>query len=212
MYNRIFNLLRKANLAFLLIAIHPKSALITTGWFKSFRKKSVIDKNNNPIPWWTYSFIDFISGRVNNQMRILEFGCGFSTIWLSFKAKEVVSFEDYPAWATAISKRINTQSKIINVKSIAKYVDYKDSISGLFDILIIDNLGNRIDCAKQNLIHLNNTGVVIWDNTDGLDWTEIKDLMSQKGFKEISFTGMVAQELNQSKTTLFYRPVNCLGI
>jgi len=49
-------------------------------------------------------------------MRILEFGCGYSTIWLSNRVKEVVAFDDYPAWASAISKKINKNSKIIEVK------------------------------------------------------------------------------------------------
>jgi len=62
------------------------------------------------------------------------------------------------------------------------------------------------------LTHLNETGIVIWDNTDGPDWNEIKSLMTSNGFKEISFTGMVPQELNQSKTTLFYWSKNCLNI
>jgi hypothetical protein len=212
MYNLVFNLFRKINLGFLILTIHPKSALITSGWFKSFRKKSVIDRNNNPIPWWTYSFIEFISERINNDLRVLEFGCGYSTIWLSNRVKEVIAFEDYPKWADSISKRINSNSKIVAVKSISVYNDYSSHITGDFDILIIDNLGNRIDCAMQNLRHLNNNGVVIWDNTDGPDWQEIKVLMGKNGFKELSFTGMVAQELNQSKTTLFYRPNNCLNI
>jgi len=212
MYNLIFKIFRKVNFAFLLLAVHPRSALITTGWFKSFRKKKVIDRNNNPIPWWTYSFIDFITERINNELRVIEFGCGFSTIWLSYKVKEVIAFEDYPDWAATISKKINANSKIIGVKSISEYNDYKDFIHESFDILIIDNLGDRIDCATKNLIHLNDKGVVIWDNTDGPDWEIIKDLMTSKGFKEISFTGMIAQELNQSKTTLLYRYENCVDI
>ena len=212
MYNLLFKISRKANFGFLLLAIHPRSALRTTGWLKSFRKSSVIDCDNNPIPWWTYSFIDFIKERINNDLRVLEFGCGYSTIWLSNKVREVISFEDYPDWAFKISKMTNTNSKIIGVKSISEYSDYSESIQGSFDILIIDNLGNRIECALQNLPHLNNKGIVIWDNTDGKDWQVIKDLMSNKGFNEISFTGMVAQELNQSKTSLFYRPENCLNI
>jgi len=212
MYKLFFKLIRKANLGFLLLAFHPRSALKTTGWFKSFRKEKVIDKNNQPIPWWTYSFNDFISDKLTDELRVLEFGCGYSTIWLSKRVKEVIAFEDYPQWANTISKRINPASKIIEVKSIALFSEYEDQITGKFDILIIDNLGNRIDCAKRNLQHLNESGVVIWDNTDGSDWFQIKELMLMNGFKDISFTGMTAQELNQSKTTLFYKSNNCLNV
>jgi hypothetical protein len=69
-----------------------------------------------------------------------------------------------------------------------------------------------METAKKHLKYLNEQGVVIWDNTDGPDWLVIKNYMSENGFKAISFTGMVPQELNMSKTTLFYKSNNCLNI
>ncbi|MDF1561297.1 MAG: hypothetical protein P1P83_13990, partial [Bacteroidales bacterium] len=81
-----------------------------------------------------------------------------------------------------------------------------------FDILIIDNLGNRMQCAIHNLKHLKADGVVVWDNTDGPDWGAIKLYMENHGFREVSFTGMVAQELSLSRTTIFYKANNCLNI
>ena len=78
--------------------------------------------------------------------------------------------------------------------------------------MIIDNLGNRMDCTKWNLSHLKDNGVVIWDNTDGSDWNEIKSFMNTNGFKEISFAGMIPQELSYSRTTIFYKEKNCLNI
>jgi hypothetical protein len=208
----IWKLIRRLNLGILLLAVHPKSAIITTGWIKSFRRRSVIDQNNEPIPWWTYSFIDFIKDKLKNNLRILEFGSGFSTIWLSFRVKEVIAMEDHSGWAAKTRLRINKNSSIIEVPAINDFRYYKEQINGLFDIIIIDNRGNRIECAEQNLDKLTHSGVLIWDNTDGEDWPLIKSIMAEKGFKEISFTGMTAQELKLSKTTLFYRSENCLGI
>lgn len=208
----IWNILKIMHLGPLMLYIHPKSALKRLGWFKSFHKKSVIDKHGNPIPWWTYSFIDFLGDRLSDNFRILEFGCGGSTIWLSFRVKEVVSFEDYPEWASKTRKKIGGGSKIIDVKDIYDFESYQENIIGKFDVLIIDNLGNRMECAVKNLIHLNDEGVVIWDNTDGSDWSDIKQFFTIKGFKEISFTGMVAQELSYNRTTVFYREKNCLNI
>jgi hypothetical protein len=208
----IWKIIRRLNLGILLLAVHPKSAIITTGWIKSFRSRSVIDQNNEPIPWWTYSFIDFIKDKLKKNLRILEFGSGFSTIWLSFRVQEVVAMEDHAGWAEKTRQRINKNSTILEVPSIVDYDYYKEKITGLFDILIIDNRGDRIDCARRNLNKLNDGGVVIWDNTDGKDWLQIKEIMALKSFKEISFTGMTAQELKLSKTTLFYRAANCLDI
>jgi len=109
-------------------------------------------------------------------------------------------------------KKIKNTSKILRVSSIEKVSEYEHLLPKDFDILIIDNLGDRLQCAKDHLSRLNQRGVVIWDNTDGKDWDVIKNYMDSFGFKEISFSGMTAQELCLSKTTLFYRNQNCLAI
>jgi hypothetical protein len=196
----------------LMLFIHPKSALLKTGWFRSFHSQRVIDKNGNDIPWWTYPFIDFIDERLNKRLRVLEFGCGGSTIWLNRRVKEIVSVENNSAWAEVIKKKIGSGVNIISVEEIEDIKSYIHRIEGLFDIIIIDNQGNRMKCAINSIPLLNNGGVVIWDNTDGDDWPAIKQFFSQMNFFEISFSGMVAQELSLSRTTLFYRQDNCLYI
>ena len=80
----LYSLLRKFGFSTILIRIHPKSALKKLGWFRSFKFKESIDHNGNPIPWWTYSIIDFLQERLNNKsIRVLEFGCGNSTVCLT---------------------------------------------------------------------------------------------------------------------------------
>jgi hypothetical protein len=212
MYELLFMVFRKLGLAPFFLAIHPRSALKSTGWLRSFRTSSVIDNSGKPIPWWTYSFIDFIDSKLEKPLHILEFGCGNSTIWLSNKGMHVTAFEDYPEWAKSIRPKLKSNSKIIEVDSIPKFDDDEHLITGNFDVLIIDNLGNRMETAKKHLKYLTEQGVVIWDNTDGPDWLDIKNYMSENGFKAISFTGMIPQELNMSKTTLFYKSNNCLNI
>ena len=39
------------------------SYLDKIGWFNAFENKEPVDEYNNPIPWVTYSFIDFIKAR-----------------------------------------------------------------------------------------------------------------------------------------------------
>ena len=77
--------------------------------------------------------------------------------------------------------------------------------------MIID-AGDRISCGKNSIKFLNDSGVVMWDNTDGKDWPEIKEIFTKQSFKEISFTGMIPQEFMLSRTTIFYRKNNCLKI
>lgn len=154
----IYKTLRRLNAGPILLLLHSKSALREEGWFISFRKRKVIDSMGNPIPWWTYSSIDFLKSRSIENLSFLEFGCGYSTIWLSRYSKYVLAFEDYPNWADKIRPFLNSKANIIEVESISNYKEYSDHINQKFDVLVIDNLdnlGNRLDCAINNIKHLN---------------------------------------------------------
>jgi hypothetical protein len=207
-----WSLIRFFRLGALMLLIHKKSALRENGWFTSFNKKRSVERTGNPIPWWTYSFIDFLSPRLRLSFRALEFGSGSSSLWLGQRIKEVFSIEDFRSWADEIRRNATSNVTILNVDSISNFPSYIGKIPGHFEIVIIDNLGNRMDSAIHSLGFLSDDGVIIWDNTDGSDWNDINDFMKGHGFKEISFTGMTAQEVCSSRTTLFYKESNCLGI
>ena len=196
----------------LMLFIHPKSALLKAGWFRSFHTGKVVDRNGNPIPWWTYSFIDFIEERLSKSFNVLEFGAGASTIWLNERVNEVISVENDPFWADKMQKKSLSKSRIFYLRNSGEIHNQSYILGKEYDIIIIDNQGNRMDCAVSSLPLLKPEGVVIWDNTEGADWPEIKKFFIQKGFSEISFSGMTPQILSYNRTTIFYRPGNCIKI
>ena len=209
--NHIWSLIRFMRLGGLLLQIHPKSYLRDCGWFLSFSEKRSIDSAKQPIPWWNYGVIDFVEERLKPSMSCLEFGAGGSTVWLANRIKSVTSIENNPAWAESVKSFIPEKVRLIeliNPESISSHHLGKE----VFDIMIVDPLAHRINCAKAGLPFLSETGVVIWDNTNGPDWPEIKLLMAKQGFKEISFSGTAPQEVSLSRTTIFYRPINVFGI
>ena len=203
--------IRKLGLGLFLLRIHPSSALKNYGWFRSFRSWKSIDKSGDIIPWWTYSFNDFIKDRLTCDMRVLEFGCGSSSICLSRIVKEVVSIENNQAWFDNISTKLPKNAKVLFTDCMDKFVPEEKEL-GRFDVLIIDALGLRIEHAKNSIHLLNDKGIIIWDNTNNNIWDKINPIMQGFGFKEISFSGMTAQEFALSRTTVFYRQNNCLNI
>ena len=42
------------------IELRMTGYLVDKGWYKSYRSKQSVDKNNQPIPWLTYPFMTFI--------------------------------------------------------------------------------------------------------------------------------------------------------
>ncbi|MGC1360796.1 MAG: hypothetical protein WA826_06450, partial [Silvibacterium sp.] len=61
-------------------------------------KRAAVSKNGEPIPWYTYPIIDFLSDRDFKNKNILEFGGGQSTLWWAKRARRVVTFEGKREW------------------------------------------------------------------------------------------------------------------
>jgi hypothetical protein len=206
-----WKLLRVARMGPLVLLIHPRSALKQWGWFRSFSSRMPVDGDGKALPWWTYPTISFLEGRVKPTHRILEYGCGNSTMWLAARAAQVTSLETHKGWYERLKGMVPGNVELIHSACLEE-VGGSGMLHGrVFDILIID-AGERITCCRESLQFLAKKGVVLWDNTDGKDWPEIMDLMGRHGFREISFMGMVPQEVCASRTTLFYRDENVLGI
>lgn len=206
----IWKAVRFLDLGCLILRFYPKSILRTDGWFKSFRLALPIDNKNDPIPWYTYSFIKFIEPRITQNMHIFEYGCGNSTIWYSKKAEKVCAVENNAQWEKQISKKL-PENSIVYLRE--KPEDYIQEIKerGLFDIVVIDGVF-RDQCCLPAIEQLKEDGVIIWDNTDREDFNLSYPLLQKYGFKEIYFYGMVPGTFVASQTSVLYRSNNCLGI
>ena len=65
---------------------------------RSIDEKVCIDKDGNPIPWYTYPAIEYLSQFDYSQKEIFEFGCGYSSMFWANRAKKVTSIEDNINW------------------------------------------------------------------------------------------------------------------
>jgi hypothetical protein len=69
--------------------------LVAQGWF-----------NNKPAdaegytPWFTYPAVSFMKDIINKDMKVFEFGSGYSTLYFNENAGEVFSVEHSQEWAT----------------------------------------------------------------------------------------------------------------
>ncbi len=195
-----------------MLQVHPKSYLRRRGWFRSFRMKRSVDLAANPVPWWSYGVTDFVESRLRESMRVLEFGAGGSTTWLAARTQRVVAVENDPQWAAVVRSFLPANARVVEKTTPGDLVAEDLSGDSAFEVIIVDALANRIDCAKAGLPFLVDNGVVIWDNTDGPDWPEIRALMASHSFREISFSGLAPQEVAEDRTTIFYRRNNVFDI
>lgn len=51
------------------------------GQFKTIKNWECVDKDGNPIPWYTYPAIEFLNSLDFSSKNVFEYGTGNSTLW-----------------------------------------------------------------------------------------------------------------------------------
>ena len=196
-----------------LLSFGLKGYLSEIGWFKSFESKSPIGLNSEPIPWVTYSFIDFIADRINKEHTVFEFGSGNSTFYYAQRAQKVVSVEHDKAWFDKISSSTPANSEMIfcELQKNGDYSKMPESLGSKFDIIIVDGR-DRVNCCLHSLGALSEQGVVVLDDSEREHYAAAIDFFKQEGFRELSFSGISPGLFYRKSTSVFYKDKNCLGI
>ena len=201
---------------------HPKKILQTialqiyldeTGWYKSRDAKKPLNKNKDPIPWFTYSSIYFLEKRIKRGMNIFEFGSGNSTLWFANKGCFLITYEHNLNWFNYLKDKLPSNVNY-NFCPLEKKGDYCKSIKRQnikFDIVIIDGR-DRVNCMINSVNFLTEKGVLICDNSDRERYEKGFKYLNRKGFKRLEFQGHGPINIRSWETSIFYREKNCLGI
>jgi hypothetical protein len=196
-----------------LLSYGHKGYLNSIGWFRAFDDQQAVDENGNPIPWVTYSFIDFIRDRLNKNLVVFEYGSGSSTLFYANRVGRVVSVEHDESWYQKIvgSKPANAEMIYTQLSTDGEYARKAAMLTEKFDIIIVDGR-DRVNCCKYSLAALSDKGVVVLDDSERPAYNDARILLKQAGFKELSFSGISPGLFYLKSTSVFYRPDNCLSI
>ena len=134
------------------------------GYKQTTINQKPIDINHNPLPWFTYPAIEYLSQFDLSQKTIFEWGSGNSSLFFAKICKTIVSVESDKEWFNYVSQDLSENQKIFLVEE-EKFSDFIDEKSIKYDIIIIDSL-RRYDCAVKAINHLNEGGLIILDNSD----------------------------------------------
>src|SRR5687768_5253204 len=122
--------LSRFKIAKMLLSFSWSGYLYEMGWFNSLIQKKPVDKNNEPVPWVTYSFIQFIRERLNNNLTVLEFGSGNSTLFYSKFVKHLYTVEHEANWFNEMKSRVgtNVQLNYIQLEPDGQYARFSQQI------------------------------------------------------------------------------------
>ena len=206
-------LITKPKRLFSLLSHGHKGYLDSIGWFNAFDKQQAVDGNGNPIPWVTYSFIDFIKPRLTKDLSIFEYGSGNSTLFYAKNTRRVVSVEHDEAWFRKIvnQKANNAEMIFCELDKGGLYSQKANSLEEKFDIIIVDGR-DRVNCCKHSINALTEAGVIVLDDSERQNYSEARVFLKEKGFKELSFSGISPGLFYEKATSVFYKANNCLAI
>ena len=196
-----------------LISVGTSGYLYEIGWIEAFKKQLPIDKDGAPLPWVTYSFIDFISNRLDKTMDVFEYGAGNSTLWYAKKTNSVTSVENDKQWFEKIKNRMPNNVQIYYEELLygEKYSKFSKNLEIKFDIIIVDGR-DRVNSMKSAIHSIKPGGVIVLDDSERVIYKDGIDFLMNAGFKKIDFSGISPGLFYKKSTTIFYRHNNCLGI
>ncbi len=202
--------IRPMHLGGLLIILHPKSYLRTAGWFESFNKGRSIDATGAPVPWHNYAMIGFLEERVRRDMDVFEYGCGNSTKWYSGRARNVIAVEHDRSWCERINFGTNVEVRLRDATQ-ESYVKAIDEDERSYDIIVIDGLF-RNECAREAVKSLTSRGVIVFDDSERMEFSDGKNFLDSSGFRSLRFRGPKPSEIVFAETTIFYKDGNVFNI
>ena len=206
-------LLKKPDRLKALLSYGHKGYLANIGWFTSFDNQQATDNNGEPLPWVTYSFIDFIKPRLHKNLSIFEFGSGSSTLFYAKYVKRVVSVEHDEAWYNKIVKNKAKNAEMIfsKLEPGGEYSKKAAALAELFDIIIVDGR-DRVNCCMNSVAALTPAGVIVLDDSERPEYDKARAFLKEAGFKELSFSGISPGLFYLKATSVFYKTENCLHI
>lgn len=145
--------------------INFKMLALDFGQWQSIKKKIPVDKEGDPIPWYTYPAIEYLKQFDLTDKTTFEWGSGNSSLFWARKAKEIVSIESHKGWLNIVNKSKLSNQKIFLFEKKDDYVRAILNQNKKFDIIVIDGK-YRYECAKIAGKCLSPGGLIILDNSD----------------------------------------------
>ncbi|MCK5084574.1 MAG: SAM-dependent methyltransferase [Candidatus Pacebacteria bacterium] len=171
------------------------------GQWQSIKENVPIDKQGDPIPWYTYPAIEYLRRLDIVDKIIFEWGAGNSSLFWATKAKEVVSVEDNKKWFSIINEKKLNNQKLIFCEKKSDYTKEILNQNRKFDVIVIDGK-HRYDCAKNVLGCVSKKGLIILDNSDRHPKTS--QILKGQNLIQVDFNGFGPVNNYTWTTSLFF--------
>lgn len=186
-------LLRFRLVRVLALARKKSGALGQLGWLEINIPELAISGSRR-VPWFTYGAIDFIDNFIGPELKVLELGGGSSTAFWVDRGNLVSTVETNPEWEAHIETVLAGHSNLTRLvgTGLESFNDLSDFEGVKFDVIVNDFDGGvgRENLNEWMVAHLEDSGFIIWDNSDRNVYRRAIDSLVDAGFREIVFFGL----------------------
>lgn len=122
------------------------------------------------LPWLPFRLIDELATRVQDGVRVFEYGGGGSTLWFLDRGATVVTVEHHREWAAALAASVPADRWTLLERPLdddaVSYVDaIRDFPDDSFDIVVVDGR-ERARCVAAARSKVRPGGLLIVDDAD----------------------------------------------
>lgn len=174
---------------------------------RSIDEKVCVDKDGNPIPWYTYPAIEYLSQFDYSDKLIFEFGCAYSSLFWANRAKKVISIEDNPQWYEKWKKEFELENLDIRWRDEGEI--YENAIleeDEKFDVIVVDGK-RRSQCCEKAVKKLASGGIIILDDSDRInasdEYVKSVEILKNANLIQVDFYGFCPMN-NYTKTTSLF--------
>lgn len=183
-------------------------------------------------PWFSFPSIEYLTRLSSPDMRVLEFGCGYSTIWWGQRVAHVTSIERSSHWIAevkhALSKHTMTNVDVVHFLEFAgiteeeiqassdpihlaaiiqRYVSAGQKQTELYDVIVIDDIF-RNEAAAAAIAQLKPGGILVLDDSERPRYGQTCELFKRMGWSFASFYGAVPYHFHEKQTTIWHKPIH----
>jgi hypothetical protein len=134
------------------------------GYLNTVSEQKSIDSSHQPIPWFTYPAIEYLSQLDLREKRIFEWGSGNSSAFFAKRCKQIISVESDEEWYNYGTRNLLPNQQIF-LRNELNFSEAIEEFSSKFDLIIVDSL-RRYECALKAIQFLESGGLIILDNSD----------------------------------------------
>jgi hypothetical protein len=139
---------------------------------------------------------------------VFEYGAGNSTLWWAARVAEVTSVEHDPEWVASLALPDNA-TLIEAERGSPAYIEA--AAGGGYDVVVVDGR-DRVKCSAVAAEAVSPTGVIVWDDTDRVEYRPGIDALTAAGWRHLELPGLMPCAHWETSSSVFYRDGNCFGL